>query len=963
MHWTSVLYSGSCRMDTVGHFGGGSQFRHLQAGGSTSRPQNWPRFSVLSIAMVILLLGASASAARSNIHVDHRYEIDEETDSGTFVGNIFEDHGFRTKYNSSGDILGMLTFSIMSSSADGFMIEARRGIIRTDGIMDRDAICPNLDTCEVVLEIGVNPVAYFEQINVVVTVRDINDNYPVFSETRVNHAVREMALIETRLVTLNVVDLDSPPFSIQRVQLLPNATEFGLKKSQQLDGSTRLQLVVKGNLDHEVRSEYNLRIVAYDGGSPVKTGSADITITVIDANDNRPTFSSEMYEVTVPEDISLRSTVIRVEATDADSGEFGELHYDFTAPTKALFGDIFEIDADTGDITVIGELDYETAHIYNLEVTARDRSPDGYTGECMVSIEVTDINDHAPQITIGTVDGSTNNPGQAVVPENHPADTFVARVKVEDPDSGDNGEVLCALGDTRKFHLNYVYGSLYHILSAVEFDREEQGEYSLSITCTDRGVQRLSSTRQLRVVITDTNDHSPIFDKSSYNADLIENNFEGASVIHVVATDEDIGVNAELEYSLGLEFQSLFHIDPRSGVISAQRSLDREQRGHYELSVFAVDGGNPALTASASVTITIQDVNDEGPRFSQDVYSFGVYENEGPGTEVGSVSADDADQHPNDQIIFSFTPDPTPYNAFRIDSNTGQVTTLRVLDREVESIFHLVVMARDYNNPDFSATASVSVFIADQNDNAPAFIFPTRTNNTVSISSEAPQGYILTRVFAEDKDIGNNGKVTYSVSDGHFNEFFDIDSARGVIFVNRKFSDLLDDAIFELNITATDSGLPQYSAVATLYVVVNTSVAYPVPPAFNTLSNTNMIVVIVLGVTSGVITVILVLAIIFIQRRGNHNNRNGRYNCRVETLKFLTVKKDPKLVNGTTSSTASTDNGCCVHGSGPNGGPRKEVSFNMEMAGNQVDTSVKSGRSWPSVIDHQTLQVRYPYTI
>ncbi|KAK2169175.1 hypothetical protein LSH36_12g29023 [Paralvinella palmiformis] len=910
----------------------------------------WFASPLLCYTISVLLLTVIGSVASQDTL---KYTVTEEGELGAFVGDVFQDMELFNKFNGNSDILGQLRFRFLRGAQQGFVIDDKTGVIRTSTRIDRESDrlpCHNKDICDVKLDVAIQPIQYFQIIKVSVEIIDVNDNYPEFSERSITHSVPESSFPDSSILTLNVQDVDSPKNSIQRFELLPASNSvFRLTSSSQMDGSIEIKLKLQGTLDRERVSDYNLRIVAYDGGNPSKTGSVDVQIVVLDANDNSPTFSSPSYEVSIPEDIEVPQVIIKVHATDPDIGLNGEIVYGFTASTMKHYKDRFVIDESTGDIRAIQPVDYEETPVYTLGVTALDKGPSASSADASVVITLLDVNDHAPEISMSSLatDGSKN----AVVPENAPAGTFVSHFSVTDPDSGDNARVSCRL-DSSHFKLVYLYDSEYQMLTLTEFDREALGQYSVKIICQDHGVPSLTAETTVLVDVSDVNDYAPEFEQNVYNAELIENNYEGAVATVVRAVDYDAGVNAEIVYSIAESVRHLFSVDPDSGEIQARVSVDREQVDQFQFEVYATDKGQPPKSAAANVIIHVQDVNDERPVFNQPSYSFGVFENEKASTEVGLLLAEDADSFPYNQFVYKFS---QQTDAFHLDPKSGRITTRRLLDREEQSVYHLIAEAIDVEaSSQRSSTVSVSIYVADQNDNVPSFVFPNKANNTVYVAKDVPYGYIVTRLSATDPDIGNNARLVYTIFSGNEDDVFDIDYERGTVLVNKDLSQYEDNS-FLLNVTAEDSGVPQYRTWSLLTIAVNGSLMLqPMPPdSALSLGGNNLIIVIALASTSGVITIILVMAIICIRRQDRRRDQsNGKYNCRIETLKFINGGKRRKLVDGSSSSGSTSngsDNGDVANKS------KKEVSFSLEENGSDACHD-RSGKSWCSVIDQQTLQ-------
>ncbi len=574
-------------------------------------------------------------------------------------------------------------------------------------------------------------------------------------------------------------------------------------------------------------------------------------------------------------------------------------------------------------------------------------------------LQVLDMNDNSPQITVNTL--AATGTDSAEISEDAEIGTFVAHILVSDPDSGSNGQFSCQLNDNH-FELKQLYDHEYKVATIVQLDRESQAEYNLAITCQDDGEEPQVTIKHLTALVLDINDSDPVFRKPRYEANVIENNYIGAFIVQVNATDADINENGDIVYKVESAFENSFHIDTKTGTITARSIFDRERRSQYKFKVIASDRGTPPRTGMAQVTVNIGDVNDERAQFSQVAYSFSVYENEPVGTEVGTVYAQDKDDEPYNSFQYSLAPIHGKVANFDIDSRMGLITTNVVLDRETQAVYYLEVIASDLGAPHIASTATVSVYISDKNDHDPVFEFPNENNNTIHISNLVPAGYMVTKVQASDIDINGNGNLTYHIIKGNGRHLFDIEPTFGIVIVSGDLSKL-DYVPIELTIMAKDQGTPPRTALTSLNIIVNKSVAFlpRVKDGEETgaiLSGPNFAIVVSLGCVSGIIMVILIIAIVCI-RRQEHRRKQHKYNCRMEALKVIQQEKEKEaelvdqckpLSNGhcPSSPVNCTDSQIRSH-------PKKEVSFSL-------DDTHKSARSWPSTIDHQTLQVIFPAT-
>ena len=847
------------------------------------------------------------------------YHIMEELPADTLIGNIASDANLDERYDRK--TLNRLKYSFLAQPNEDinyFRIQENTGIIQTARQIDRDEICPGKQQCFLTLEVAVSPRDYFQVITVKIEIMDDNDNAPTFPQKEITHHISESTSPGTSFGLPSAEDRDSKDYAIQTYELLPETQDkFDLLVKQIMDGSTDLQLVLLSRLDREQQDFYQLKVVAKDGGDPSKSGSIVINITVDDTNDNHPEFDYESYEIDVFEDTEAGTTIATVIAHDADSGLNGEIRYSFTTRTASSYNNVFGIETTSGAIYLKRPLDYEKDTIYHLVVMATDSGPDSQPAHATVIVRVMDVNDSPPQITINTL----TETGEAQISENSKVGSFVAHVSVIDLDAGPNGALTCSL-NSDKFHLQNLYKSQYKIVTDAEFDRELQDVYDIQLMCQDQGDMPLTTIEDLKIVVQDANDHEPLFSQSMYNAEVDENNFIRAFVVATSAIDRDIGPNGRIMYKIeDEEANELFILEEHTGVIRAGIEFDHEKISSIVFPVIAYDQGNPSLSATATVSVRVIDVNDSPPVFSQDAYSFGTYENKQPGTEVGHVVANDPDSPPYNNVEYSLDADDLDaIESFRIDADNGQIVTTKMLDREIHAVYYLRVKAENEGYTGYaplSSTASVTVYVADENDNKPVMDFPFPYNNTVKISSFAPEGYVVTRIRAHDEDIGGNAQLVYVITEGNEDELFEVDSLTGAITITGKLSHI-EYHEFNLTAQATDKGKPPRSASNMLHIIVTNAIPYaagrgPASEEYAAFTSNSTIVI---GVACGsiVIIIVLVCAIIIIKCQDRRPKPSGTYNCRVEAQKMLNTSRDSKDRSSLASDGSHEIN---VHQKGP----------------------------------------------
>uniref|UniRef100_A0A3B4YQ30 Cadherin domain-containing protein n=1 Tax=Seriola lalandi dorsalis TaxID=1841481 RepID=A0A3B4YQ30_SERLL len=327
--------------------------------------------------------------------------------TGSLVGNIIQDLGLDIKRLRSGRA------RIFTEDGSEYIgLNAEKGTLVVAKRIDREELCKQASPCSLHFQIILENPMELHRIDVEVT--DINDNAPFFSKKEYNFQVSESASPGARYSLESAKDPDVAHNTIQTYKLNPT-DNFKLNVVARSDGTKYIEMVLHTTLDREKQEEHRLTLTSFDGGNPQKSGSVKINVVVLDANDNAPVFSQTVYRATVPENASKGTVILRVSATDNDKGANEELMYSFSHHTDGA-ASLFNMDPHTGEITVIGVLDYEKAKHYEIDIEATDKG--GLADTAKVLIEVTDLNDNAPVINII----SLSNP----IPEDSAPDTVIA---------------------------------------------------------------------------------------------------------------------------------------------------------------------------------------------------------------------------------------------------------------------------------------------------------------------------------------------------------------------------------------------------------------------------------------------------------------------------------------------------------------------------------------------------------
>jgi len=368
----------------------------------------------------------------------------------------------------------------------------------TSKTIDREQLCPqsSTDDCTVQLDVSVTPVNYFRVIQVRVHVADVNDNAPLFPVDNVTVSVYELMASGSRFPLPLATDADASPNDVRRYSLRPIDIEATPQLPFRLDQSPLvgdLYLVLTGQLDRELTSQYLLTLTAVDGGSPPHSATLTVNVMVLDANDHAPAFTRSVYDVQIREDAPLGTTVVRVSASDADVGENGRVQYRRMDGADGRRRDSapFDVDRDTGDVILAAALDRERAAEHVVGVVAAnsfsdDRPPMSGYGYTRVVVRIVDVNDHPPSLSFHSLRSGPGERQRFAVPENAPVGSLVAYLSVTDRDAPPTSHIDCQLtGDGAVFFqlITLTGVNEYKLVSSRMFDREQRSSYTVTILC------------------------------------------------------------------------------------------------------------------------------------------------------------------------------------------------------------------------------------------------------------------------------------------------------------------------------------------------------------------------------------------------------------------------------------------------------------------------------------------------
>ncbi|XP_035583372.1 protocadherin beta-4 isoform X22 [Zalophus californianus] len=633
-----------------------------------------------------------------------RYSVMEETESGFFVAHLTKDLGLEI-----GELAARSARVVSDDDKQRLQLDRQTGDLLLREKLDREELCGPIEPCVLHFQVFLEtPVQFFEGE---LSIQDVNDHSPVFPTGEMLLKIPENSQPGTLFPLKLAQDLDVGSNGLQKYTISPNS-HFHVLTRNHSEGKKYPDLVQDKPLDREEQPEFSLTLTALDGGSPPKSGTITVRILIMDVNDNAPEFVHTPYEVQVLENNPLDSPVLSVSARDVDAGNFGSVSYGLFQASDEI-KQTFSINEVTGEIRLTKKLDFEQIKSYHVEIEAIDGG--GLSGKGTVFIDVVDVNDNAPELTISSLISS--------VPENAP-ETVVSIFRIRDRDSGDNGKMICSIPDNLPFLLKPTFKNFYTLVTERPLDRESQAEYNITITVTDLGTPRLKTQHNITVTVSDVNDNAPAFSQAAYTLRVRENNSPALHIGSVSATDRDSGANAQVTYSLlppqdpQLPLASLVSINADNGQLFALRSLDFEALRAFEFRVGAADRGSPALSSQALVRVLVVDDNDNSP-----FVLYPLQNGSAPCTElvpraaeagylVTKVVAVDGDSGQNAWLSYQLLKATEP-GLFGVWAHSGEVRTARLLSERDAVKHRLVVLVKDNGEPPLSASVTLHVLLVD----------------------------------------------------------------------------------------------------------------------------------------------------------------------------------------------------------------------------------------------------------
>ncbi|NXI16470.1 PCDA8 protein, partial [Irena cyanogastra] len=659
----------------------------------------------------VLVLQAAWALAGGQV----RYSVPEEAKAGTVVGRLAHDLGLE-----AGEAEARRLRLVAQGRRASVELSAASGALLVSERLDREQLCGKSAPCALRLEVLLErPLRVF---HVQLEVTDINDNAPVFPAARKNLSIAESSLPGSRFPLEGASDADIGA-NAQLYYTLSPSEHFSLDLQKTDEDGESLFLVIRKALDRETIPVHRLVLTATDGGRPSLTGTMELVISVLDANDNAPKFNQSVYKVQLPENAEHGTLVIKLNATDLDEGSNRNISYSLETLFPQDRNDVFRIDRKSGEIRLRNDLDFEDISLYRLQVGATDQGNPPLSGHCKVVLEVLDVNDNAPEVWVTSL--------SVPVSEDASLGTVVALLSVSDRDSGENGRVRCWVWPASPFALEATFAGSYSLVLREALDRERVSEYELEVRAEDGGAPALRASRGLRLPVSDVNDNAPAFAQAVYTVLARENNAAGAELARLWARDPDEAANGRVSYSL-------WEGGGAAGSSGSAGGGWRAASSYVSFEVRAVDAGEPPLSGNATVQLFVLDENDNAPALlppagsppeaaalAPDASAAAAASGSGSGTQwawaawgapagqvVAKVRAVDADSGYNAWLRYELC-EPRPKGPFRVGLYSGEVSTARALDEADGPRHTLLIVVRDHGEPARSATATLSVSLVE----------------------------------------------------------------------------------------------------------------------------------------------------------------------------------------------------------------------------------------------------------
>eukprot|EP00111_Clytia_hemisphaerica_P005933 TCONS_00017188-protein len=702
---------------------------------------------------------------------------------------------FQVKANdadSGQNAMLLYTLTNSTSSFSHFILNASSGVISLNKPLDfEDASIIDLAVTaqDLGIDVQLRTTSFLKFL-----IQDENDNTPKFNQTIYTGVALESNAINTFILQLFASDKDSG---------VNGALQYAIEDGN-VDGTFEIQadgkIFTKKAIDREKIQSFNLTVSVKDGGIPQRSSRCQVLIQVLDQNDEGPVFTKASYTAEISEGVDVGTSVITVTAIDKDLGENASIKYTIASGTNK---NDFSMNETTGLVTVARTLDREMISAYTLVLKAQDQGAKVNSRNAILTITIKDVNDNYPEFL-----ATENGYYSFQIYENLPDKALVGYILSIDKDGSQPVYNITHGNHDGHFHIHAQTGVLQ---TTQPLDREAEALYNLTITASDDGQPPLSTSIKTRIQVLDLNDNKPIFDENSYQTNVAENSSVPAFLLKVSAADADLGSHSVVQYSLSIstEAESFFRIDQNTGELFLEQIVDYEKNEQFKFFVQASDGGT---TSKVSVTISIDDINDNTPQVKALSTLINIFESDPIGTELFQVIGEDADSAKNAEIsyaILNITIPSTTYNNYpedfdltnellAINESTGVITNKRVINRDLSDSYTIQIGLTDHGTPSLSSVTTFTITVQDRDTHAPIF---HNLPNVLNISEATAMNIPIFQVNATDKDMGENAIMNFKILEGS-STLFRIDKNSGVIWTTSKPIDSQTSRKHTLNIQA-----------------------------------------------------------------------------------------------------------------------------------------------------------------
>ncbi|EDW97645.1 cadherin-87A [Drosophila yakuba] len=721
-----------------------------------------------------------------------------------------------------------IVYDLRTNPNDYFLLDAQTGELRTAKPLDREALEDSTGIISLVIRARelVNGVPSDDPLTsatakATVTIRDVNDSPPVFNHKEYSVSLLENTLPGTPLaLDMSVSDADVGINSKFALRLDDVSGVFDVEPKL-VTGYSQVNIrVANGTLDYENPNQrkFIVLVVAEETDTnPRLSSTATITVTVLDANDNKPVFEQESYSATVSEAALPGQYIATITARDVDSGSYGDSGIRYSL--SGTGAELFHVNEQTGVISLAnchGKGESNRRERRDLNEDEHVEEGDGDSHLEMLSMEAapreigTEPTVQYTLITQAPEEQASSVPLSAPVP--HAAPSGVPAATAND----DKAPQTC-------------------------LDYESETTYFLSYKATDDNGRGSASVVSLRISVTDANDSPPVCESPLYRASVDEGAVVFDSPLIVKARDADTMSRISYRIRGSEQVESIFDIDRETGqiIIRPNATLDVTNLNSDQL-IFAVEANDGLFTAHCGVNITVRDVNNHVPNFEQQSYSAVVEENSEIGTSVERVHATDLDTGKNAELRYRIQQG--SFDDFGIVESTGEVFVSRKLDFDRRNTYQLQIQASDLGTPSLTGTATLTINVQNSNDKDPYFVPATQH---AEVRADAPPGQLVYTLIALDPDVANHNALEFAGTDDitaidkegkelphydQFKEYFKI-SRNGKVSVNKQLDRNLF-AVMRINVLVTDSTAPNVQQGRGLLIIQIIDVNKN-PPRFN----------------------------------------------------------------------------------------------------------------------------------